>query len=389
MHSQHSRCRVLAALLLVSFRLLASDPPEAHLGKGYAALRQERYDVAVNEFRAALKLDPALVMRARFPLAVALFNLKRPAEARREFEAVRRSSGDRPNVAYYIGRLDLMDENYAAAVRNLEKAASQPPFPDTAYYLGLACLRHGDSADAEKWLRAALRINPHDSVAEYQLALLYRQEGRGADANLAFKRSADLRRRNTEESEIRQKCEAKLAEDKPAEAHDICDKLYDPDDAEKLTVLGTLYGQHRDYDTALKYLARAAELAPEAPQMQYNLAFTYYRMGRYEEAREALAQAVERWPDLFDLSALYGAILANLGDALGAYQALHRAHELNAQDATVTERLYLATLGLAQAYQSDHKNADALRYFKEAAAMKPNNPEPRKGIAEVSGADRQ
>jgi Tfp pilus assembly protein PilF len=36
---------------------------EAHLGKGYEALKQDRYEDAAREFRAALKLDPSLVER--------------------------------------------------------------------------------------------------------------------------------------------------------------------------------------------------------------------------------------------------------------------------------------------------------------------------------------
>src|SRR5262245_24203584 len=54
------------------------ETPDAHLGKGYDALKQDRYDVAAYEFRAALALDPKLVLRARFPLAVALFELHKP-----------------------------------------------------------------------------------------------------------------------------------------------------------------------------------------------------------------------------------------------------------------------------------------------------------------------
>src|SRR5208337_840781 len=34
-----------------------ADAPEMHLGKGYDALKQGRYDDAVSEFRAALRLD--------------------------------------------------------------------------------------------------------------------------------------------------------------------------------------------------------------------------------------------------------------------------------------------------------------------------------------------
>ena len=62
------------------------DTPEAHLGKGYDALKQDRYEEAAPNFRAALALDPKLVQRARFPLAVALFEMHNSEEARHEFE---------------------------------------------------------------------------------------------------------------------------------------------------------------------------------------------------------------------------------------------------------------------------------------------------------------
>ena len=141
-------------------------------------------------------------MRARFPLAVALFELKQTTDARREFEAVRREVGDHPNVSYYLGRLDLLDRNYAAAIRDLTKAIAKPPFPDTAYYLGLACFKQGDAAAAEKWLRQAAQANPRDSLAQYHLGMVYRKLGRDDEAKKAFAESADLRRRDTDESQL-------------------------------------------------------------------------------------------------------------------------------------------------------------------------------------------
>src|ERR1700693_4717819 len=142
------------------------DTSEAHLGKGYDALKQDMYEVAAGEFQAALQLDPTLVWRARFPLAVAYFELHRSADARRELEAIRREVGDHPNVLYYLGRLDVDDRKCESAIRNLNKAAAKPPFPDTAYYLGFAYFKHGDLAAAEKWLKEAVRINPHDAQAQ-------------------------------------------------------------------------------------------------------------------------------------------------------------------------------------------------------------------------------
>ena len=364
------RAILLAVLLLAPCaRPQAPDSPDAHLGKGYEALRQERYDAAVSEFREALRLDPKLVMRARFPLAVALFELKQSANARREFEGVRREVGDHPNILYYLGRLDLLDQNFASAVANLTKAIAKPPFPDTAYYLGLACFKNGELPAAERWLKQAAQANPRDSLAPYQLALVYRKQGREDEARKAFARSAELRRRETDDSELRTECAQKLDKGTRDEARAVCQRLYDPDNAEKLTALGTIYGQHGDLEDALEPLRRAAQLAPHSPQMQYNLAFTYYRMGRFEEARGPIAKAVERWPDVFQLNSLYGAVLAKLGDEPAAYQALSRAHQLNKEDAATTDLLVAVTLSLARKSQAAHQDADARRYFDEAAKL--------------------
>lgn len=373
----------LLAWAAPTVRAQTPDTAEAHLGRGYDALRQERYDAAVTEFREALRRDPTLVMRARFPLAVALYELKQSADARREFEAVRREVGDHPNVAYYLGRLDLLDQNFAGAVRNLTKAVAKPPFPDTAYYLGLACFKQGDLAAAEKWLRQAAQTNPRDSLAPYQLGMVYRKLGRAEDARKAFAESTELRRRDTDESEMRTECAKKLDSGPRPEARAICQRLYDAGDAERLTALGTLYGQHGDLEDALEPLRRAAELAPERPQMQYNLAFTYYQMGRFAEARAPIAQAAERWPDVFQLNFLYGAVLVKLGDDAGAYAALARAHELNRQDVAAADLLYRTALGLARKSQEARHYPDALRYFGEAAKLRPSDPEPHQGMADV------
>ncbi len=252
-----------------------------HLGKGYDALRQDRYEAAAGEFRAALRLDPKLVMRARFPLAVALFEMKESAEARKEFEAVRSEIGDHPNIAYYLGRLDIQDQDYASAIRDLTTAIKKPPFPDTAYYLGFACLKQGDLDAAEKWLNKAAQINPHDSLAQYQLGMVYRKEGREEESKKALASSEDIRQREGDETRARTECAQKLDQGPREEARAFCQKLYDPANVEKLTSLGAIYGQHGDLEAALIPLKRAAELEPQTPQVQYNLAWTYYRMGRF------------------------------------------------------------------------------------------------------------
>lgn len=359
------------------------DALEAHLGKGYEAVRQERYEVAVSEFRAALELDPKLVLRARFPLAVALFEMQKLEEARHEFEAVRREVGDHPNVLYYLGRLDLIDGNIESAIQKLRAAVAKPPFPDTAYYLGFAYLKRGDLSSAEKWLKGAARLNPQDSRVQYQLGLVYRKQGREQESTKALELSGEMHEREANESRLRVDCAQKLEQGPRDEARGICEQLDVPDDADKLTKLGTLYAGHGDLEDALKPLRRAAELAPQSPQMQYNLALAYYQLNRYEEARAPLADALQRWPDLFQLNALQGAVLLKLGEEFPAYQALRHAHGLNPQDSPTADLLYLATIRMAEKSQDAHQYSDSLRYFGEAAKLRPLEPEPHRRIAEL------
>ncbi len=384
---------VLAALAFATFstswcagqgvKPSAKETPDAHLGRGYDALKNDRYDVAATEFRAALQIDPKLSLRARFPLAVALFELHKPVEARREFETVRRETGDHLNTLYYLGRLDLDDRNFAGAIRNLTEAAADPPFPDTTYYLGFAYFKQGDLTGAEKWLKEAAQANPHDARVPYQLGIVYRKQGREEEAQKVMAQSNEQRQRDSAESKLRLECAIKLDQGPREEAQAICEQLYDPANADKLTALGTIYGQHGDPEAALKPLQRAAELSPQSPQMQYNLALAYYQLNRLAEARTALASAATRWPDVFQLVALYGTVLAKLGEDLPAYQTLHHAHELNPQDPPTADLLYLSILKLGYKMGEGGQYPDALRYFEEAAKLRPQEPEPHRGMAAV------
>ncbi len=380
---------LIGLVVLVAARIWGQQAPapadsaDVHLGKGYEALKQENYASAVNEFRAALNLDPKLVLKARFPLGVALFEMHNFGESRQEFEGVRKEVGDHPNVLYYLGRLDLEDRNFNSAVENLSKAAAKPPFPDTAYYLGFAYFKQDNLPAAEKWLKEAAQLIPRDSRVPYQLGLVYRKQGRSEEADHSLALSAELRRRDTTESQLKLECAQKLDKGPRDQAHTVCEQLYNPDNAETLTTLGTIYGQHGELDWALKPLRRAAELAPQSPQMQYNLALVYYQLGQFESARAPLANTIKRWPDVFQLNSLYGAVLLKLGEDLAAYQALRHAHDLNPQELEAENLLYGVTLELARKSQSEKQYSGSLRYLQQAAKLRPSDPEPHLRMAEI------
>ena len=390
---------VVALMLVTPFSSLAQDSStpqetssvehdstEGHVGRGYAAPKNDRFEEAASEFRAARKLDAELLLRARFPLARALFVLHPPEEARREFETVRRELGNHPNVMYYLGRLDLTEERFDDAIQKLTQAAANPPFPDTDYYLGYAHLKRGDTASAEKWFREASKLDPQDSRAEYQLGRLYRDSGRQDEAQKAFALSEEVRKREDENSRLGIECNQKVAEGSVEAAHSACGQLFDPNDPQKLAALGTIYGQHGFYEEAVKPLLRAAELRPNSPQMQYNLALDYFRLKRYQEARVPLAKAMIRWPDLFELNALYGAVLYRLNEQQAAYSVLRHAHVLNPQDTESRDLLYRVSMLLAQHSLAAKQLAASLRYLGEAAQLRRTEIEPHRIMVEIFNA---
>src|SRR5437588_452655 len=288
---------VLASLAASQTGAKPSDTPEAHLGKGYDALKQDRYDVAVDEFRAALGLDPTLSLRARFPLAVALFEMHRPDEARREFEAVRDDVGDHPNISYYLGRLDIDVRDFEGAIRNLSAAIPTPPFPDTAYYLGFAYFKKGDLANAEKWLKAAAEKNPRDARVPYQLGLVYQKQGLGEKAKNAFQLSDQLRQLDTEESQLKVECGQKLDQDLREEALHRAHQL-NPQDSATVDLLyaATLAlaqkgRDARQYSESLRYLEEAAGLRPQEPWPHQGMAEIYTRIGRPAKAKTEQQEA--------------------------------------------------------------------------------------------------
>jgi len=117
--------------------------------------------------------------------------------------------------------------------------------------------------------------------------------------------------------------------------------------------------------------------------MQFNLAMVYFQLNRFEEARVPLASALQRWPDLFQLNALYGAVLLKLGQEFPAYQTLQHAHQLNSSDSGTVDLLYEAAIALGRKNQESRQYGDSLRYYAEAAKLRPAEPAPHRGMAKI------
>jgi Flp pilus assembly protein TadD len=329
---------IMTGMCLAQEQRTSADP---HLSRGAQLMQDQLFEAAANEFQQALALDPSNP-RAHFELAVCLLSLGRNDEARRQFEQLKQKTGESRYVTYYLGRLDLLSDDYKSAIRRLGSLAENPPFPDTPFYLGVAYISSGDVTGGIKWLERAATLLTHDYRVHYRLARAYSTAGRQQEAAHEYGLYAQYRdeHKNTEK-DVRN-CTTALRNQPLAAAREVCHRMFDPSDPEKLTLLGQLFGDAGTFAEAVDPLSRAVQLDPGSFEAWHNLGLTYFRLQQYAEARSPLEKAVQLRPDFYGSVVLLGATLYMLGDNGAALPVLERAHRLNPADtetAAVLEKL--------------------------------------------------
>ncbi len=359
-----------------------SSDAAAHIGKGYELVQDQRYAEAAEQFRVALKLDPR-ALNARYQLAICLFALGEREESRKEFERLQSAGGDDPAVEYYLARLDLLAGDNNSAVQRLEPIMAHPPFPDAAFYLGSAYLAKVDAAKASEWLRKAAEADPRDFRVHYRLARALQQAGNKTEAEAEYALSTKLRESYNETARQSVDCTEALRARPIEEAQQICRRIFDPNDPDKLTTLGLLYANNSRYEEALEPLRRAAALDPDSFEIFHNLGLTYFRLKRYAEARTPLEKAVQLRPDYFGSNALLGATLYGLKDDEAAIRTLDTAHRLKPEDADTSDLLFRECVILGNRRAAAGNYGPALRLFEKAAEVRPQAPEIAQRLAEL------
>jgi Flp pilus assembly protein TadD len=328
----------LKLLLLLCICIPAFGQTGDHITRADRLMKDQMYDAAATEFEAALATEPPTPV-IEYHYAVCLFAAGRNDAARREFEKLIKLAGTTPEATYYLGRLDLLDGQSAQAIREFESLKDNSKIADLPYFLGLSYVTSGDSKNGLKWLERAAAATPRDYHVHYRLARLYISLDRKADADREYKLYQDCRDADRDTETHTRACNAVLGTQHPGGLPDACRPLFDPNDPEKLVLLGQLLGQHGAFEDALDPLRQAAKLDPNAFEAWHNLGLSYFRLQRYQEARQPLEKAAALHPDFFDTLNLLGATLYMLGDDQAALPVMEQAHKLRPDDAQLTQAL--------------------------------------------------
>jgi uncharacterized protein (TIGR02466 family) len=137
-----------------------------------------------------------------------------------------------------------------------------------------------------------------------------------------------------------------------------------PRDVGVLSLHGSACSEHGELARAAESFGKAAALAPQSPELQFNLAVTLGRLGRFDDAVAAYRRAVTLKPDFAVAHYNLGTALKDLGRHEEAAASLQRAVALRPDDMA-------AHVNLGAVRQAQGRLDDAIASYRAALALGP------------------
>jgi tetratricopeptide (TPR) repeat protein len=253
------------------------DDVQAHLLRGYVWEQLNLMQVAVSDYRRVVELDPDNE-EGRLHLAALLLDLALPPEALEHLEYLIRKRPEDPDVLVRLARCRMARGQADEAGTLLEHVLqAHPRYRPALCARGELATQQNDPAEAEKWLREALALDPADFLTQYTLARSLRQRGKDDEARAVEERVAAM------EKDIN-RMHAIVKEEIPRA----------PNDPVLLTEVGTILLRAGSEREGLQWLHKALQNDPAFPAAHRALAVYFERRGDAAQAakhRRALGAA--------------------------------------------------------------------------------------------------
>lgn len=177
-HEKERADRIFRQIITAS-----GNAPIWHVAAGDAYREALYLNDAVEEFRKAIALDPA-IGHAEFFLGLTFLQLNEWGPSSQSFEHLRAAVRLAPRdylSNFYLGALESTDgSDLASSNRHLQVASqANPKSPEVWLYLGLNAAREKNTANAETYLRKAIELTGTDEARNnYQIRRVYAVLGR-------------------------------------------------------------------------------------------------------------------------------------------------------------------------------------------------------------------
>jgi tetratricopeptide (TPR) repeat protein len=297
-------------------------------------LEEAQHDIDTNQFEAALSpLQKFLAEKpdiawAHFQLAYAYTALKRPDEARAEYERATALDPKMSEAFLNLGIL-LSEKDPAAAVAPLRRSVDLLPAQSRPrFLLGHALERAGDIPGAVESYEAALHLDPSDVEAEVHLGNLYVGLKRYSDAETKFRAALELQPKSPQALlGLAQTLDAQKKPEAAAAYRDYLAVQPDTPGAESRTI--HLLLEQKQYDAALAELDRADAGKPPTLDSLRSRADIQIAQKKWDDSIVTLHKAIALAPNDAQLHGGLGRVYLQKRDFPNAEKEIKAALQLD------------------------------------------------------------
>lgn len=308
---------------------------------------------------------------ARRPIALALEQQAKNAQAEAAWRAISKAHPNHPEPLAHIALLEARQGHYKEAVPYYRKAlAINPNVPGLRLNLGLALFKAGEMKEAIPEFEVVRKNLPDDSADAQRMTILigmgYYGLAEYAKAAPYLKEASDREPNNLElllalEHSYLWSSQFKYVMDV---YHQILS--LNPDSAEADMVAGEALDQMKDNAGATEMFRAAVKADPKLPDVHFGLGYLLWTQKQYPEAATEFKAELANDPKHAQ-SMLY------LADADIQMNQVKDAEPLLAETIKLSPSLGLAHLDLGIVAMQDGHNEDALRELMAAEKIMPDD----------------
>lgn len=392
----------LVLILLAAPAAAAADKSAyLHFMTGVSRERKGEYDAALDEYKAAMLLDPQSVYVRRQALNLAL-HIGRVAEAEAWAEHIVKTDPESAENWILYGNVRWAKNDIDGAIKAFTKAVELEPENDEAVYQLAGANSTRDPDASIKYLLRYAELRP-DAAAEtyFQIGTLHSMRGRNEKAREYMLKSAEedsyylqprfalanyyevsgdtaaavaqyeeLADLDPSNRELLNHLGALLAgpgigDLARAEKYFLKANALEPSDPDSSFWLSLIAEQRDDYASAITYMERSAGLK-ENPGLVMRLAYYYSQAGESGKAVKLLEDAHDKWPGNAEIAYF---LALGLDDTGKTKRALELMREVIASSPGYRE----ARMQYAIVSEREGNIADAEEQFRIILSSEPDN----------------